>query len=89
MGHELTLAFSLSFIGSGYGPNPSLPGVTSSDSVLEFGHLWASNIVGKAQPGSVQVFIQTDGTIVTLMILSAFINSTHLTLAGSFMKVQK
>lgn len=34
-------------------------------------------MVGKAQSGGVEIFIQADGTGETLMILSVFINSTH------------
>ena len=64
----------------GCGPNPSIPAdVANSNSVLVLDYLWASDMVGKAEPGSMEVFIQAGGTGETLMILSAFINSTHPT----------
>lgn len=87
---SLGLLSAYPLLGQGYGPNPSISqGLTDSNSVLALDQLWTSNIAGKAQPGSVQVFVQTDGTIVILMILSAAINSTHLTLAGPLQRVQK
>ena len=65
----------------GGGPNPSTLG-GAANSVLALDSLWASDIVGKAQSGSVEIFIQADGTGETLMILSVFINSTYPALVG-------
>lgn len=67
----------------GCGPKPSIPAdVANSNSVLALDYLWALDTVGKAEPGSMEVFIQAGGTGETLMILSALINSTHPTPVG-------
>ena len=62
-------------------PNPSTRG-GAAYSVLALDSLWASDMVGKAQSGSVEIFIQADRAGETLMILSVFINSTHPALVG-------
>lgn len=67
----------------GSGPNPSTRGgAANSNSVLALDSLWASDMLGKAQSGSMEIFIQADRTGETLMILSVFINSKHPALVG-------
>lgn len=63
----------------GAGPNPSIPrgyGKVRFSSGID--DLWVSDM-GGAELGSVQVLTHTEGAAVTLMALSAFISSTHLT----------